>query len=100
MCSGPFSPLSVGSAAALQWQREVGNWAQIVLNAIMDELIMCSKTLKDSAVGGLDAHYKITLLNLVTFVDLNQFSGKQNQHRRPGGSFTIQHIYKLVCLQH
>lgn len=69
---------------ALQWQQGVGNWAQIVLNAIMDELIMCSKILKDSAVGGLDAHYKITLLNLVTSVDFNQFSVKQNQHRRQG----------------
>lgn len=37
-------------------------WRQIVLNAIIDESIMFFKGLKDSAVGGLDAHYKISKL--------------------------------------
>ncbi len=52
---GHFPCLSVCSAAALQWQRSVASWRQIVLNEIMDESIM---GLKDSAVGGLDARCK------------------------------------------
>lgn len=53
---GPFPPRSsVGSAAALQWQRGVGSWRQIVLNVIMDESIASPEGLEDSAVGELEA---------------------------------------------
>lgn len=58
MPPGPFPPPapSARSAAALQWQRGVGSWRQIVINAITDESIMCPEGREDSAVGGPDAH--------------------------------------------
>lgn len=61
--------LSVCSAAALQWQRGVGSCRQIVLNAIMDESIMCPEGLKDSAVCGLDARHVIPELSVFISVD-------------------------------
>ncbi len=53
-----FGGVCACSAAALQWQRGVGSWRQIVFKCNYGWVSCVPEGLKDSAAGGLDARYK------------------------------------------